>query len=107
MAIAYRLVALLAKKLKPTTTKMPSASPSTIAGKTDKTSSKSKDEKASSPTPSVSAKSTNPIFPPLNSKPDLALHPTNLTFALCRATVLALRLLPNPIFLCNFVIKTK
>ena len=65
--------------------------------------SKSKDEKASSPTPAASAKSTNPTSPPSSSKQNLALHPINPTFASCRATILALRLLPNPNFLCNFV----
>ena len=100
--MAYRLVALLAKNSKHTTTKTQSDSPYTIATSMAKTSSKSKDAKGSSPTPSASAKSTNPTSPPLTSKPNLALHPTNLTLVPCRATVFALRLLPNLIFLCNF-----
>jgi len=49
---------------KPTTTKTPFVSPSTTAGRTVKTSSKSKDAKASYPTPSASARSTNQISPP-------------------------------------------
>ena len=56
------------------------------------------------PTPSASAKSTNPTSQPSISEPTTALHPTNLTFAPCRAAVLVLRLLPNLIFLYNFVI---
>ena len=52
----------------------------------------------------TSAKSTNPTSPPSTSKPKLALHSINLTFASCRATVFALRILHNLFFLYNFVI---
>ena len=56
------------------------------------------------PTPSASAKSINPTSLPSNSKPNLALHTTNFTFAPCRATVISLRLLHSWLFLCKFAV---